>query len=474
MPKKLRPEEFGAILHVVGLHPDGVRVSVLEKQLKRAVSHRTLIRRLNELVGQGKLRRQGEGRSLMYVPVSATPSTEAVDKTYGGLTLPALELKAESESYVPLSKAGQEVRDYVRQPIPKRTPVGYKREFLDSYVPNQTFYLPQDIRDHLRAIGRSPSGGRPAGTYARQILDRLLIDLSWASSRLEGNTYSQLDTERLIRFGQVAEGKDAQETQMILNHKSAIEFLVEQAGEIGFNRHTFLNLHALLSEGLLGDPGASGRLRWIPVGVSGTVFHPLTVPQVIEECFRQILDTAAAVADPFEQAFFVMVHIPYLQPFEDVNKRVSRLGANIPLIKNNLSPLSFVDVPERAYIDGTLGVYEINRVELLRDVFVWAYERSVQRYVAVRQSMAQPDPFRLQYREALIEAVATVVRGLMLDVMPALGKYAAKSIPVADRDKFVAMAAGEIGRLHEGTIARFRLRPSEFETWKQARQGAEK
>jgi hypothetical protein len=88
---------------------------------------------------------------------------------------------------------------------------------------------------------------------------------------------------------------------MILNHKAAIELLVDQADEIGFNRYTILNLHALLADNLLADPQAGGRLRRIPVGIDGTVYHPLEVPQLIDECFETILDTAAAIADPFEQ-----------------------------------------------------------------------------------------------------------------------------------------------------------------------------
>jgi Fic family protein len=148
-----------------------------------------------------------------------------------------------------------------------------------------------------------------------------------------------LETERLLSNGEAAAGKNALEAQMILNHKEAIEFLIAAAGEIGFNRYTLLNLHALLSDNLLEDPQASGRLRNIAVGIGQTVFHPVEVPQLVEECFQQILDTAAAIDDPFEQAFFAMVHLPYLQPFEDVNKRVSRLAANIPLIQRNLCPL---------------------------------------------------------------------------------------------------------------------------------------
>jgi Fic family protein len=166
------------------------------------------------------------------------------------------------------------------------------------------------------------SGQEPAGTYARHILNRLLIELSWNSSRLEGNTYSLLDTKRLIEFGQEAEGRDRLEAQMILNHKDAVEFLVGNAAEIGFNRYTILNLHAILANNLLADERAAGRLRHIGVCIDGSVYHPPETPQLVEECFDQMLATAAAITDPFEQSFFVMVQLPYLQPFDDVNKRV--------------------------------------------------------------------------------------------------------------------------------------------------------
>lgn len=102
---------------------------------------------------------------------------------------------------------------------------------------------------------------------------------------------------------------------MILNHKDAIAFLVSAADEIGFNRHTVLNLHGILAQNLLPDPAAAARLRRIAVGIEKSAFHPLEVPQLIEECFNQLLTTAAAIGDPFEQSFFVMVHLPYLQPF---------------------------------------------------------------------------------------------------------------------------------------------------------------
>lgn len=158
------------------------------------------------------------------------------------------------------------------------------------------------------------------------------MDLSWASSRLEGNTYSLLDTKRLIEFGEAAQGKDAAETQMILTHKAAVEFMVDLKDELAFNRQVILNFHAILSDNLLADPNASGRLRRIVVGIGNSVYHPLEVPLLIEECFQQV------------------------------------------------------------------------------NVFVWAYERSAQRYVAVRQSLGEPDKFRLRFRNELIEVVGDIVR----------------------------------------------------------------
>ena len=258
---------------------------------------------------------------------------------------------------------------------------------------------------------------------------------------------------------------------MILNHKAAIEMLVEDAEIVQFNRFTLQNLHAILADNLLADPSACGRLRTIPVSISGTVYQPTGIPQLIEECFDQFLLKASAILDPFEQAFFVMVHLPYLQPFEDVNKRVSRLAANIPFIKCNLAPLSFVDIPVQSYVDAVLGVYELNRVELLRDLFAWAYERSCQRYTVLRDALPAPDPLRLRYRAELAEMVRETVRnGDQIDT-PQLRELGRTIVAPADLDAVVAMALNELHRLHEGSIARFGLRLSEFRVWAQLIRG---
>jgi len=465
MARRISDEDLQAIEDVVRLHLEGMTAQQVADALDVAPPRRTLQYRLKSLVDSKRLIMEREGRWARYrVPRIAAAVATAAGKG---------EIEAEGEAGFPLSTAGAEIREYVRRPPEARRPVGYTRTFLDSYRPNETFYLSPAERAHLREVGTPSIAEQPAGTYARQILNRLLIDLSWNSSRLEGNTYSLLDTRRLLDLGEAAEGKQRLEAQMILNHKDAIEFLVGTADEIGFNRYTILNLHALLANNLLADPGASGRLRHIGVGIERSVFHPLEVPQLIEECFDQILASAAAIADPFEQALFVMVQLPYLQPFDDVNKRVSRLAANIPLIKRNLSPLSFEGVPRGAYTDAVLGVYELNRTELLRDVFIWACERSAARYAAVRQSLGEPDPFRLRHRAALREVVGAVVRGRMdkKQATAHVGAWTREHIDPSERERFQEIAESELLSLHEGNFARYQVRPSEFAEWREVWNG---
>ncbi len=463
MVREFQRDDLQAIEEVVRRHPEGMTARQIAETLAAAAPpRRTLQYRLKSLVDSKRLVMERERRWARY----RAPRIEAAVGTAAGKG----EAKAEGEALLPLSKSGTEIRAYVRTPPEARRPVGYNRAFLDSYRPNDTFYLSVAERARLRELGAPGIATQPAGTYARQILNRLLIDLSWNSSRLEGNTYSLLDTKRLIDLGEEAEGRQRSEAQMILNHKEAIEFLVGTAEDIGFNRYTILNLHALLANNLLADPDAAGRLRHIGVGIERSVFHPLEVPQLVEECFEQILATTSAIDDPFEQAFFVMVQIPYLQPFDDVNKRVSRLSANIPLIKSNLSPLSFTGVPREIYTDAVLGVYELNRVELLRDVFIWAYERSAARYAAVRQSLGEPDPFRLRHRAALRELVGTVVRGRMGKKQAAahVGAWTRQHIDPAQRERFQETAESELLSLHEGNFARYQIRPSEFAAWQEA------
>jgi hypothetical protein len=451
MARLSRAQIQDEILYVIGAQHNGVTQGEIRAALKEPVHPRTLQRHILNLKEQALVFSQGYGRATRYFLRPASLE----------------KIKAATSGYIPTSAAGEAVRQAIAKPLSERESVNYKRAFLFDYIPNETYYLKLEVRQYLHEIGKQPDAEIPGETFANKILNRLLIDLSWNSSRLEGNTYSLLETERLIDFSHAASGKDLLETRMILNHKAAIEFLVELGQDLTFNSYIILNLHALLANNLLSDPNAAGRLRTIPVGIGRTTYKPITIPQLIEEYFRKILEICSAIKDPFEQSFFGLVHFPYLQPFIDVNKRVSRLACNIPLIKDNYCPITFVDVPTKAYIDGILGVYELNNVDLLLDVYLWSYERSTLRYSEARSHLGEPDVF-IERNDVLIKRVVQniVFSKATKDVaVKVISKFAEEHMLEKDQKKFIEVVDTELLALHEGNIAKFKIKPHDFHAW---------
>lgn len=356
------------------------------------------------------------------------------------------------------------VRAHLATPYNRRKPASYNNDFIDRYVPGKSFYLGEAERQRLREAGQPSPPQLPPGTYARRILERLLVDLSWASSRMEGNTYSILETERLIRFGEEASGKDRKEAVMILNHKEAIQYVVDNLDAITISRPDLTNIHALLSEGLLADPAMAGRLRRMPVGITYSSYRPLGDQFAIEEEFGILIEKAAVIADPFEQSFFILVHIPYLQAFDDINKRTSRVASNIPLLKADLAPMSFLTMNDGDYIDGLIGVYELNNVALLREAYMDAYIASADNYRTLRAELETPDKAALAYRDFVRKAVrCSVLEWKAFEPERIMAMAAEADIPDEDREQVVSYIGNELRGLHEGNVIRYRLRPEDLE-----------
>ncbi|WP_024539542.1 Fic family protein [Comamonas badia] len=442
------------LLNSIQTSADGLTLAELLAK-HSGIARRTAQRLIARLIDGGQIIALGEGRARRYLDAVAPPSHRV--------------LAAKTDhfpSFIPLSADSLDIVAYIDQPLAARKPVGYQHDFLEAYRPNETWYLPESLRRQLHRMGKTTDAHAPAGTYGRAILNRLLIDLSWASSHLEGNTYSRLDTRELIEHGKAARGKATLETQMILNHKTAIELLLENIEAAQFNRYTLMNLHSALAENLLANPADEGRVRQHAVDIGQSVYRPLSTPQPIEHALEVLLGKARQIGDPFEQSFFVMVHLPYLQPFADMNKRTSRLAANIPLFRANLCPLTFLDVPEQAYNRAALGVYEMTRVELLRDLYVWAYERSTQEYLSIKQDLPEPDPIRLAWRDFIRQAIREVIAHPERDPLACLQQAVAECVPEGEQAGVQALTIEELRRLHEGVLARYGLRQSEYATWK--------
>ncbi|WP_370661664.1 Fic family protein [Massilia aquatica] len=355
------------------------------------------------------------------------------------------------------SAASRQLRQQLTRPVMARTPVTYRREFVDNYKPNETFLLTPELAEELAGLGHL-TGRFPAGTFARKVLEQLLIDLSWSSSHLEGNRYTLPDTEKLFKSGAAATDSDA---IMLLNHKAAIEFIVEAVPLQGLNARLVCNVHAILMHDLLVDATSLGTIRTQVVNISGSTYIPPQVPAVLEEMFERIIVKAQRIKNPLEAAFFLWVNLAYLQTFEDGNKRVSRIAANIPLILYNQAPLSFLDVDREDYALAMMGVYEACDVSMAIDLFEWTYRRSQTKYAAVAGALDAPDPFRVKYRDALSEAVGAVVRRRQ----PIEEAIAALDLPAEDAPRFQELLAQKLNILADFNCARYRLGMKETQAW---------
>lgn len=444
------------IITLLGKNPEGLSRGKISEFLSFTINDKTLQRRLTALVDEGRIGRKGERKATRYHPLEASIETDK------GLL--------EDNSANIFSPKSQEKLKFLDAPLHAREKVPYNRDFLDSYVPNQSQYVPKKLREALFQEGKRFDEQLAAGTYARQICQRLLIDLSYNSSRLEGNTYSRLDTQKLLEEGISAEGKVHEETVMIMNHKEAILFLVENAQDIELSSLTIRNLHYLLSQDLLANPQACGNIRTLEVDIGQSTYKPLANPHVLKELFELILQKAKKIKDPFEKSFFLLVHLSYLQAFEDVNKRTSRLSCNIPFIKSNLCPLSFTDVARDDYTAALLAIYEKNDVEPMLELFAWAYSRSCKQYGVVKKSLGEIDVFRIQYRQQRKVIMGQIVKqGLHGSAAEELIETYCQNQGIADIDKFTAMTLADLSTLHAGAIIGLGITEAQLETWLSAK-----
>lgn len=340
----------------------------------------------------------------------------------------------------------------------------YNRQWLNDYKPNQTFYLSAHDRNQMDAQGKRGIDKNSAGTYARKIYNRLLIDLSYNSSRLEGNTYSLLDTERLIIEGTSAQGKLDAEKMMILNHKEAIRHLVESASKLVIDINEICSLHFLLSDGLISAKD-SGQVRNHGVRISASTCVPLENKTELEQQLRTICQKAQQIEDSYECSFFLLTHLTYLQAFVDVNKRTARLSSNIPLIRHNQVPLSFNDVEKEDYNSAMIAIYELNDIEPLAKLYYFSYLRSCQNYDISAEAIGY-DEVRVRYRQLRRDIIRQIiVKQLIGAKMDDYIQSQAMVISTDERARFLNTVSEDLKEINLQRIAGLGITPEQLEKW---------
>lgn len=228
--------------------------------------------------------------------------------------------------------------------------------------------LQEEFRQHISEL---------TDNEYRKEMERLGIDLSWKSSQIEGNTYTLLETERLLRESKTAEGKTREEAVMLLNHKDALSFVLDNPDYLKELTVSHIeDIHQLLTKDLSIDKG----LRRHRVGITGTNYHPLDNEFQIREAMREACELINSKSNIFEKALLTLVLLSYIQPFSDGNKRTARITSNAILIANDYCPLSFRSVDSIDYKKAMLIFYEQNSLYAFKQIFMEQFEFAVKEY----------------------------------------------------------------------------------------------
>lgn len=306
-------------------------------------SERTVKRELSELVEVKMLATSGAGRSV----------------TYRVTTVGRLFLPIDGATYA--------------IPEPEDRPATMSAYQFDLWknVPARLFGADTYIQFNLLTKQYRDSISQQSIDVRKREMERFVIELSWKSSKIEGNTYTLLDTERLIKDGVPSTTNSKEETQMILNHKSAFEFISEHPLENGNLTKSYIEtIHTQLMKDLLVD------ISWrkSSVGITGSVYRPIENQFQIVEAVDELIATVERLETVYDKALLCLCGISYIQPFVDGNKRTARLIANAILLSGGASPLSYRNVDEVNYRSALLAFYEQLSIVPMRQVFIEQYE----------------------------------------------------------------------------------------------------
>jgi Fic family protein len=324
---------------------------------------------------------------------------------------------------------------------------------IETYRPNHSRYL--SVNDAAQMRQESLAAIPVADTLSEVVFRRFMVDFAWSSSRLEGNTYSLLQTRDLLEKGIVAPGKSENEARMIRNHGEAITYVIENARDITLSPIEVRSIHAMLSKGLLPDSDNEGRVRQSIVEISGTAYRPEASPHVLSNGLQVICDKANEISDPFEASIFLLEQLSYLQAFIDVNKRTARVVASLPLLRAGLCPLSFYGMNEESYTKGLVAFYELNDSTLMVDAYREGYRSSVERFKTYKrrlsdESSSREDAYRTEAEGIVARYINLVALG---EVMPdSHNDFFRQNITESDpfkRDALFLEARRQLGRIDQ-------------------------
>jgi len=345
MPNKINKQ----LLEYISRNPQQSSKEIFDG-MGSGISYATLKRRLGKLKNSGSIKSVGFSRATVYF------------------------ISQSHELFAPIN-----IDTYFEKEIDERkVRVGYTFSLISETLTQVDLFTPSEL-EKLNALQnqyRENISQLSEPEYTKE-LERLAIDLSWKSSQIEGNTYSLLETERLLKEKETAEGKTKDDAIMLLNHKEALDFIINDPNYVSvLNIARIEDIHSLLIQGL----GVDRNIRKRRVGISGTNYRPLDNEFQIRESLQQMCSLVNNKNNVFEKALLLLVLISYIQAFNDGNKRTARIISNAILINNNYCPVSFRTVNSIDYKKAMLLFYEQNNLTAFKQIFVEQFEFAVNTY----------------------------------------------------------------------------------------------
>ena len=318
--------------------------------INSSLSYATVKRMLSKLVNENLLATSGKGKGTKYFISAAYELLEPIDL----------------EKY------------YLKEIDDRKIKDSFNFDLISSVLKTQKLFTENEILklQALEKIYLSNVSQLSENEYKKE-LERLAIDLSWKSSQIEGNTYSLLETERLLKEKETASGKTKDEATMLLNHKEAIDFIIANPDYlIPLSVSKIEDIHSILVDELVIEK----NLRKRRVGISGTNYKPLDNEFQIKEALSNMCTLINNKENIFEKALLALVLISYIQPFMDGNKRTARIVSNAILMNNNYCPISFRTVDSIEYKKTMLLFYEQNNISSFKEIFINQFEFAVNTY----------------------------------------------------------------------------------------------
>ncbi|MFH1522542.1 MAG: Fic family protein [Patescibacteria group bacterium] len=317
------------------------------------VSKITINRDLSELIRLGWIKRIGKARATFY---ELAPEYETIREINVNNYF-----KIDTDKRQIIEKFNFNIFDLLKK--------------VDIFAPDGTDFLKEINNDYIKNIKSIPRD------IIKREFERLIIDLSWKSSKIEGNTYSLLETENLIKKKKEAKGKTKEEATMIINHKIAFDYILKNKNNFKkISISKIEDVHYLLTKGLK----ISRNLRRTAIGITGTNYMPLDNQYQIREAMESTCKLVNSQKDSFAKGLILMIMIAYIQPFTDGNKRTSRMLGNAILLANSICPLSYRSADEIEYKKAVILFYELNNIRYFRTLFITQFMFAVKNYFRVK------------------------------------------------------------------------------------------